>query len=126
MNRDGFTLIEVIVGMLIFMVGVLALAASTGFVSTQLQAADLRTERSIAYQQAVERLHSLDYDTELVTRAPGDAVTMGDYQIWWEVAPVGWGLKEIDVISEGPGYQNGRLVPTVLDELTIRIARPAP
>ncbi|NIP80991.1 MAG: prepilin-type N-terminal cleavage/methylation domain-containing protein, partial [Gemmatimonadetes bacterium] len=70
MNRDGFSLVEIIVGMLILVVGVLGLASSTGFVAMQIEAADLRTERTVAYQQVAERLRSADFDN-VQSRAPG-------------------------------------------------------
>ena len=125
MNQEGFSLIEIMLGMLIFVVGVLALAASTGFVSLQLQAADLQTERSVVNQQAVERLRASDFEADLVDLAPADAIALGSYSVWWDVTEVDWDLKEVAVISEGPGFREGRRQTAVIDTLTIRVARPA-
>ncbi|HUG41495.1 MAG TPA: prepilin-type N-terminal cleavage/methylation domain-containing protein [Longimicrobiales bacterium] len=122
MNRSGFSLIEVMIGMLIFVMGVMALAASTGFVSMQLLASDIRTERNVAYQQATEQLHALHFDS-VKTRASADATTIGAYSVWWDVTSLRWALKEVDIYSEGPGFQGGDRVSSLTDTLTIRIAR---
>ena len=121
MNRNGFSLIEIIVGMLIFAVGVLALSASTGYVSLQLQSADLRTERNAAYQQVAEQLHAMQFDN-VVSQAPG--VDVGEYSVSWSVQSLSWALKEIELYNEGPGFNGGRRVDSVTDTLIIRIARP--
>lgn len=123
MNRDGFTLIEVIVGMLIFVVGVMALASTTGFVSLQLQAADLRTERNVAYQQITERLHATPFDS-VRTRTQANATTAGAYSMWWDVDSLRWALKQVHVYSQGPAFREGRRHESVVDTLTFRIARP--
>ena len=73
MNRDGVGLIEVIIGILILAVGILAMAASTTFVQVQLWSADMRTERSVARQQVLEELRAAPFDS-VATRAEADAV----------------------------------------------------
>lgn len=121
-NRDGFSLIEIIFGMLIFVTGVLALGVSTGFVSMQLQSSDLRTERSVAHQRVAERLYAADFDT-VVDRAELDAVTVDSYQVWWNVQSVQWALKEVELISKGPSIVDGRRNPAAQDTVAFRIAR---
>ena len=121
--RAGFSLIEVIVGMLIFAGGVMALSASTGFVSLQLQSSDLRTERSAAYQQATEQLHAMPFDS-IKDRSSAYATTVGSYSIWWEVDSLRWALKEVELYSQGPGFVRGRRDSSVTDTLVVRIARP--
>ena len=121
--REGFSLIEVIVGMLIFATGVLALSASTGFVSLQLMSADLRTERSVAYQQVTERLHAMPFDS-VKDLASANADTVGDYALWWEVDSLRWALKEVEIYSDGPALVGSRREASVTDSLIIRIARP--
>lgn len=122
MNRNGFTLIELMLAMLIFTVAVMALASSTGFMSLQLHAADLRTERSVAHQQAMEQLRAEDFDA-LVSASKGSGAQIGDYTVWWNVAELQWALKEVDVYTEGPGFQGGRREAAVVDTMTLRIAR---
>lgn len=122
MNRDGFSLIEVIVGMLIFVMGVLVLGVTTGFVSMALHSSDLRTERSVAHQRVAERLYAEDFDA-VQTRAEGDAVTVGSYGVWWNVASLQYALKEVELISAGPAVVDGQRHPTVNDTVVFRIAR---
>lgn len=123
MNRSGFSLIEVMVGMLIFVIGIMALAASTGFVSMQLLASDIRTERNVANQRVIEQLRALHFDS-VQTRAAGSASTFGHYAMWWDVTTLRWQLKEVSIYSDGPGFQDGRRVESVTDTLVVRIARP--
>lgn len=121
--RHGFSLIEVVVGMLIFATGVLALSASTGFVSLQLQSADLRTERSVAYQQVTEQLHAMHFDS-IDELNQSEATGIGSYLVWWEAESLRWALKEVEIYSEGPGFVRGRREASVTDTLIVRIARP--
>lgn len=123
MNRDGFTLIEVIVALLIFAVAILALTSSTGFVGLQMQAADLRTERSVAQQQTLEEFRATDFD-DILTVSKGSGNTLNGYQVWWDVRPLEWALKEIHVYTEGPGFRDGRRREGIQDTLVVRLARP--
>lgn len=122
MNREGVGLIEVIIGMLILTVGILAIAAATTFVQVQLWSADMRTERSVARQQVLEEMRATDFDS-LQTRAEADAVTRGDYELWWDVTALNWSLKEVDVITRGSAVRNGERRTTFQDTMTFRIAR---
>lgn len=122
MNRDGFSLIEIIIGMLIFVMGVLVLGVSTGFVSMSLQAADLRTERGVAHQRVSERIYAAEFD-DVVSRTEGDAVTVESYAVWWNVQSLQWALKEIELISKGPGVVDGKRIPVVQDTVVFRMAR---
>lgn len=122
MNRKGIGLMEVIIAMIIFTLGVLALASSTAFVQVQLWSADLRTERHSARQQVVEQLRSIPFDS-VGTVTQGDAVSRGGYTLWWDTRSVQWALKEVDLITEGPAVVDGKREPTVRDTVTFRIAR---
>lgn len=123
MNRDGFTMIEIVVGMMILVVGVLAMASTTGFVSMQMQVAELRTDRSVVQQQTMERLRGVDFDN-LATVAKADGITVGDYTVWWRVDSLRWALKEVSVYTEGPGFHGGARQDGVVDTLRVRLARP--
>lgn len=125
MNRDGFSMIEVIVGMMIFVIGVLALASSTGFVAMQIEAADLRSERNAAVQTVTERMRAGDFDA-ITTRPAGDAIVAGSYAVWWDVTDLEWAHKEISLYMQGPGYRDGKVDRTIVDTTTVRLARPIP
>ncbi|MEJ2504063.1 MAG: prepilin-type N-terminal cleavage/methylation domain-containing protein [Gemmatimonadota bacterium] len=123
MSRDGFTLVEVIIGMMILVIAAVALAGSTGYVGMQLQASDLRTNRQMARQQVIEELHAVPFDN-VTTLAQGSATSRDGFDIWWDVSAVRWALKEVAVYTEGPGFSNGRFQRTVRDTVEVRIARP--
>ena len=122
MNRAGVGLIEVIIGMLILAVGVLAIAAATTFVQVQLWSADMRTERSVARQQVLEEMRAIHFDS-IQTRAESDAVSRGEYELWWDVTSLNWSLKEVDLIARGSAVRNGERQTTFQDTMTFRIAR---
>ena len=123
MSRSGFSLIEVMVGMLIFAVGVLALSASTGYMGLQIRAADMRTERSVAFQQVSEQLQAAPFD-DVVDLTQANAQVIGSYLAWWDVDSLSWALKEVAVVTEGPGFIDGQRADEVVDTLIIRLARP--
>jgi Tfp pilus assembly protein PilV len=125
MNRDGFSVIEVLIGLIILTMGVLALASSTGYISTQVRVADLRTERSTAYDAAAEQLRAMDFDSvQDVTYATAQVESR--YKVWWTVTSLHWALKDVTLYSEGPGFVGGRLATDARDTISMRIARPYP
>ena len=123
MNRDGFTLVEVIVGMMILVIAAVALAGSTGYVGMQLQASDLRTNRMMARQQVIEELHAMQFDN-VVNRAQGSATMRDGFSVWWDVSSLRWALKDVAIYTEGPGFRDGRFSGTLRDTVNVRIARP--
>ena len=55
-NPGGFSLVEVVVAILVLSFGLLAMAASTGYVATQLKSTTWDTQRNLARQQVIEQL----------------------------------------------------------------------
>jgi Tfp pilus assembly protein PilV len=51
-NPGGFSLVEVVVAILVLSFGLLAMAASTGYVATQLRSTTWDTQRNLARQQS--------------------------------------------------------------------------
>ena len=102
-DREGFTLIEVLIAMVIMTVGLLAMAGLTAFITLQLRVSQMRAERMTALQQRIEWLRSTDYAT-LATRAKADADTAGDFIVWWNATSLGANLTELQLYTEGPGY----------------------
>lgn len=125
MTRAGFSLVEVMVALVILTVGVLAMATTTGWVGLQVHAADVRTERNVAYQQVIESLRALNYDS-VKDRAYSSAETIGAFKVWWEVDSLAWGLANVELYTEGPGWANGVRSTTARDTISVRIARPYP
>jgi prepilin-type N-terminal cleavage/methylation domain-containing protein len=83
----GFTLIEVLIAMAIFAVGLLALA-SLQIRSIQLNAAArMQTEETTIAVDWLERLIALPYDDPLLDTGDPHQVTSAPYRIVWDVSP---------------------------------------
>lgn len=105
-GRDGFSVVEVIIAMVVLSFGVLAMAAMSSHLLMQIRVADSQTERAAAVQQVVEQLRAMPYET-LQTRASGSAGTIGSFDIEWERRTTDANLTRIDVYTTGPGYRSG-------------------
>lgn len=97
-NERGFSIIELMVALVILTVGLLSMAATTGYVATQVRAGDLRTERAAALQEVIEGLRATPF-ASLQTVADSSAVAVGHYQFWWTVNRVGANLAEVEIYS---------------------------
>lgn len=124
MNRQGVGLIEVIIGMIVLTVGVLALAGSTSYVAVQIAAADMRTERHVARQQVFEELLARPYEEARVSLSETDALTRGAYNVWWTSTDIGWALLELELYTRGPSPKGAGRRNIVVDTVHYRIARP--
>lgn len=120
--RDGFSLIEVIVAMVILSVGLLAMGASTGYVLSQVKASELRSDRMIAVRQASEELRAIDFD-DLGAACTGQTFNIGRYSVTCSVQASQLNLARVQLISTGPGFANRRLTASVPDTTVINIAR---
>lgn len=123
--RGGFSLVEVVIALMILAIGVLAMAASTGYVTTQLGAADLNTDRAVAVRYAVERLNSLPFDS-LASRDRADAETVGAFRVWWDATAPSPVRTDVRVYTLGPGYRAGDRVGDRHDTLETSIVKPYP
>jgi Tfp pilus assembly protein PilV len=124
-QREGISLIEVIVAMLILSVGVLAMGASTGYVLSQVRAAELRTDRMTAVHQVAEQLRAVAWD-DLESECSGQAVTALGFTVACSVSrpPGAFNLKRVDLVTTGPAFRRGGVVQNVTDTTTMGIARP--
>lgn len=123
-SSPGFSLIEVIIAMLVLTVGLLAMAASTGYVATQIRAANLRGERAFAVEYVMEDMRAASFD-QLASRSEGDAKEVGSFKLWWEVQSPTTNLRRVNVISEGPGFrQNVGWVRDARDTISFSVVRP--
>lgn len=108
-GRQGFSLVELVIAVVILSIGVLGLAATTGFVVQTVSAADVRTERTIAVQSAIERLNA----TEFEDLTAGSA-TIGRFDVSWTIDQVSTTARRVTLVSDGPGQQSaGGIMPVI-------------
>ncbi|HEY0306266.1 MAG TPA: prepilin-type N-terminal cleavage/methylation domain-containing protein [Longimicrobiales bacterium] len=122
-SPGGFSLVEVVVAILVLSFGLLAMAASTGYVATQLKSATWDTQRNLARQQVIEQLKATVY-ANVTTNTTGQVI--GPYTIRWNVTNVSAAQRRVQLITTGPAYRqsNRRTMTTIVDTATITIASP--
>ncbi len=99
-SREGFTIVEVIVAMLILVVGVVGLAAGSAQIIRQITLADLESERSVAFQTVIEQLQASPYDN-----VANGTSTVGVFDVSWAVANDGAQSKIVTITTVGPGVR---------------------
>jgi prepilin-type N-terminal cleavage/methylation domain-containing protein len=104
--NSGFTIVEVMIAIVILAVGMLALATTSIFATTQVKVADLKTERSIAVQQMVEMLRAMPFDS-IRTRSEANSIRAASFEVWWTITPTSRYLKTVTLFTKGPGYRSG-------------------
>ncbi len=120
--KDGFSLIEMIVALVILSVGLLAMGASTGYVLNQVRASELRSDRMIAVRQASEELRAIDFD-DLGAACAGQAFQIGRYSVTCSVQLARPTLARVQMVSTGPGFAQGRVAASVSETTVINVAR---
>ena len=123
-TRGGFTMVEVVVAMVVLAIGVLGLAGTTAYVVRQITLADVMTERAAAVQTAVERVQAADWE-DLGTGHD----SVGIYGVTWSTELVAAQLKEVTIVTTGPGLQSSdanqfpMLSQAVADTFHFRVLR---
>lgn len=120
--REGFSLVEVVVAMLILTIGILAMAASTGYILSEVRMAKFRADRNVAVGEMKQQLRGIDWDN--LDGACGSNVTVGDYTVSCEVNQTSVHLKEAILVSVGPGYSAGAVDTEAVDSTAVLFARP--
>lgn len=121
-NQDGFSLVEVVIAIMVLSFGLLAMAASTGYVATQLRSTTFDTQRNLARQRVAEQLRSTIF-TNVTTNTTGQ--TVGRYTVRWNVTNVNAAQRRVQIITAGPAYRAGQGArTTVTDTATIVIVSP--
>jgi len=77
-SQRGFTIIEVMLAVIVFSVGLLALAGTASVIITTLTSTESRTIATAVAEARFERLGA----TPCATRASGSAVTRGITETW--------------------------------------------
>lgn len=120
-EQNGFSLVEVIVAIVVLSVGMLAMAASTGYIAAEVRSSTFNTQRSVARRQLIEELRAMPFDNVTTTGTR----TIGMYSLTWQAASVNTNLKSVLVIASGPGVRStrgGR--EAIVDTAFVQIARP--
>jgi type IV pilus assembly protein PilV len=93
-NGGGFTLIEVLLAITIFAVGILAIAGMQIRSINLNSAARMQTEATTAAVDCMERLLSLPYEHPDLDESTGTQQSqVGPYTVFWQVtdeAPISW------------------------------------
>ena len=124
MDRNGFSIIELIVAVVVLAVGVLGFAGTTTYLNRQATVSELRAERARATANVLERLRTLPFDS---IRPGADSV--GQYQFTWTVQDY-FSAKVATVIVQGPGHAPARagslpmIIHNLTDTVTYRVPRP--
>ena len=122
LQRDGFSLVEVIIATMVLSVGLLAMAASTGYVATHLKSTGYTTQRTQAKERIVEELRATTY-TNLATNTTARAV--GRFSMTWNVSTSGL-AKRVQLYTSGPAYRGNSKGQrtTVVDTMTFVVLSP--
>jgi prepilin-type N-terminal cleavage/methylation domain-containing protein len=122
-NREGFSLVELIIAMVILSFAILAMGASTGYILTHLRASELRTERTAAVRQAAETIRGTPW-ADLENTCGASQYALGRFSVTCTVQRPGANLKRVQFISVGPAHRGSRLQMQVPDTVSISIAQP--
>ena len=121
-NSEGFSLVEIIIATVVLAIGMLAMAASTGYVAAEVRNATLNTQRAAAREFIVEELRATPFDS-IATNATGRIV--GRYSLTWTVLQTGPHIRRVSVIATGPAYRLGRgAISVATDTFIVNMVRP--
>lgn len=94
-RKDGFTVVEVMVALVVLVFGVLSLVSSSALISRMVGTAN-RTATALVYaQEQIEQLHGLG----CANAASGNVTREGIYAMQWVVTPV-LGGREATIMLE--------------------------
>ena len=120
--QDGFSLVEIIVAIMVLSFGLLAMAASTGYVFAELRNNTFSTQRTLAKQEMVEQLRGMFW-ADIPSAAT--TTTIGRFTLTYSATTPTNTIKRVTIITRGPAYRAGRgTYTTVSDTTRVEIMRP--
>ena len=98
-GRSGFTLVELMVALMVFVVGVLAVTGSSAVVMTMIGGSQRRTVAAVVAESRFERLRA----ASCTTHANGTATTRGVRETWTVVPLINADDVTVQVVSASSG-----------------------
>jgi prepilin-type N-terminal cleavage/methylation domain-containing protein len=125
MNRSGLTLVELLVAMVILTVGILGMAAGTGWMIRSVDLTRIDTGRAAATQAGIETVKSAPF-----AGVGTGSVQEGDFTVSWSVLDEAPNWKLMRFVVVGPGRASGTsgaraaISTAVADTIEYRVNRP--
>ncbi len=129
--REGFSIVELIVALVILTAGLLAMASASGFSTLAVQIASARTLRAAAVASEVETLRAQASTntgfTSLSSKAQASADNINGYSVWYEVAPPTNNAVTVTLHTLGRSYviKKGWQL-SVQEDFVESVVRPSP
>ena len=127
--RNGFTVIEIIISVLVLTVGVLGMAGTTAYVVRQVSLAEVTSKRAQALASVVERVRGAGFDSIQSGSANSGSDSVGIFEVAWTSAADGSRSMMVTIVIVGPGLTSITnsapiLSNSVSDTFTYRVIRP--
>ncbi len=128
-DRQGFSIVELIIALVILTAGLLAMASASGFSTLSVQMAAARTARAAAVASEIEGVRAQSYTitgyNSIVAKPQALADTLDGYSLWYDVTRNQNSLN-ITVHSLGRSYVLRQGWRDVEEQFTASIVRPSP
>ncbi len=133
--RGGFSIVELLIALVILTVGMLALAAGSGYTTVEVRTSALRTQRNAAISGAIEQLRARAFDgtafDSLKSLASTSPLKVGSFDVWYDVVPdISAGVtftRRVTVYTKGPVYRpKTGWTATAVDTFVTDLYRPMP
>jgi len=124
-NRSGLTLVEILAAVIVLSVGILGMAAGTGWMVRSSTLSRLDTNRAAAVQAGVENVRALPF-----AAVASGSLSEREFDVSWTVVESSFNWKHLEFVIVGPGRPPGsvgpraEIVSSVADTLEYRINRP--
>ncbi len=128
--RDGFTLVELVVALVVLTIGMMGMAAAAGYATTEIRSSSMRTQRTAAMEYVLESLRArafnrTAFDTALTSLPYASARQIGPVTVWYDVAADGSNGKTISVYTKAPQYKKSTgWTTSATDTFVVELYRP--
>jgi Tfp pilus assembly protein PilV len=100
-SSSGYMMVEVVIAVVILAVGVLGLAGTTAFIARQVTLGEVMTDRAVALQTIVERIHATPFDS-----VDAGSDSMGAFMLTWSSVPETSQSRMVSIVTVGPGVES--------------------